>query len=241
MDTDPALLAAASDYGAQVHRIEGFISDCGREASKWRERGAWDLSTLKEPYRLEGKKTMGYELWEEGPLPDVIVYPTGGGTGLVGMWKAFAELRKARLLEGPLPRMVSVQMAGCAPVCRAFAEGQAVATPWEQPATDVLGLRVPSAVGDVLILSALRESRGTAVTVTEEEAFASTQELNDAFVIDAAPEAGAAFAGLTQLSRSGLLRSSDKVCVFLTGSGELYRDLLARHGVKPGVVRTGTS
>lgn len=238
-DTDPSLFDAASDLGAIVHKVPGFISDCGREAARLRADGAWDLSTLKEPYRLEGKKTMGLELWEHGALPNVIVYPTGGGTGLVGMWKAFRELQEAGCLPSALPRMVSVQMAGCAPICRAFEEGATSARPWEQPDTDVLGLRVPQAVGDILILQSLRESGGLAVTVTEEEAFEATDRLNGALGIDASPECGAALAGLSRLRERRQLREDDDVVVFLTGAGVYYRRILERLGIKPGVPKSG--
>jgi threonine synthase len=232
-DSDTAFFDAVTAYGARLHRIRGLISDCGREARACVEEGAWDLSTLKEPYRLEGKKTMGFELWEQldGDLPDVIIYPTGGGTGLVGMWKAFAELREVGLYEGKLPRMVSVQMEGCAPMVRAFERGLDTATPWEGAHTDVSGLRVPGAVGDFLILRALRQSGGTAVGVREEEAFTDTALLNRELQIDGAPEAGAAWAGFRALRSSGWITESDRVVVFLTGSGGLYRNILTRHGV----------
>jgi threonine synthase len=232
-DSDPAFFDAVTGYGARLHRVGGLISDCGREARACVAAGAWDLSTLKEPYRLEGKKTMGFELWEQlgGQLPNVIIYPTGGGTGLVGMWKAFAELRQVGLISGSLPRMVSVQMAGCAPMVRAFQEGHDTATPWQAAKTDVSGLRVPGAVGDFLILRALRESGGTAVQVSEEDAFSDTALLNRELTIDAAPEAGAAWAGFRALRSSGWIKDSDRVVVFLTGSGALYRNILTHHGV----------
>jgi threonine synthase len=234
-DTDEAFFQAARAHGARVHAIDGLISDCGIAARAQVEAGAYDLSTLKEPYRLEGKKTMGYELWEEGEgrLPDVIVYPTGGGTGLIGMWKAFDELEELGLLAAQKPRMVSVQMAGCAPMVRAFQARADRADPWIGARTDVLGLRVPSAVGDSLILRALYESHGTAVAIEEEEAFRATWELATRHGLAGAPEDGAALAATRELCRSGWIADHEQVAVFLTGSATLYRGILARHGVQP--------
>lgn len=229
-DTDPAFFEAARGYGAHVHSVDGLISDCGRAAGRLADLGAYDLSTLKEPYRLEGKKTMGYELWEQGNgiLPNVIVYPTGGGTGLIGMWKAFGELDRLGLLSGPKPRMVAVQMEGCAPMVRAFEAGAVHAQPWPDARTDVLGLRVPGAVGDFLILQALFESHGTAVAVEEEAAFAATAELFNRYGLAGAPEDGAALAALELLCARGWIRPVEYVVVFLTGSAALYRNILLR-------------
>jgi threonine synthase len=232
-DTDPAFFEAAEGYGAKLHRIDGLISDCAKAAWDTIAAGAYDLSTLKEPYRLEGKKTMGYELWEQfdGELPDVIIYPTGGGTGLIGMWKAFAELEELGLLRTPKPRMVTVQMAGCAPMVRAFEHGDERAEAWKDAQTDVLGLRVPGAVGDFLILRALRESGGTAVAVDEDAAFAATREVHDLFGFKSAPEGGAAWAAMKTLKERGDIGSTDRVVLFLTGSAEPYRNILKRHRV----------
>ena len=232
-DTDPEFIAATEAHGAHVHRIDGLITDCGRHARERVESGAFDLSTLKEPYRLEGKKTMGYELWEQldGRLPDVIVYPTGGGTGLIGMWKAFDELEAIGAIDDQRPRMVSVQMAGCAPIPLAYEQGQTHATPWPEAQTDVLGLRVPVAVGDGLILRAIDESDGTALAISEEEAFAATDELFRHLHKAAAPEAGAAWAALRRLREQGELTGPERIVVFLTGNGLLYRNILERHGL----------
>lgn len=178
-DVSAPFLAECRSYGAEVTLVEGLITDCGRKARALAEERGWlDLSTLREPYRLEGKKTMGFELAEDlsWELPDVIVYPTGGGTGLIGMWKAFAELEELGWIRKK-PRMVVVQAAGCAPIVRAFHAGEEFAEPWEGAATVAAGLRVPQAIGDFLILRALRESRGTAVAVTDEELIAGAREL----------------------------------------------------------------
>lgn len=232
-DSDQLFFDAVTREGARLHKIDGLISDCGAAAQDLIDRGSFNLSTLKEPYRIEGKKTMGYELWEQmdGILPDMIIYPTGGGTGLIGMWKAFSELEELGLLKGPKPKMVSVQMEGCAPMVRAFKDKTTYARAWDSAKTDVLGLRVPSAVGDFLILRAIKDSGGTALSVSEHEAFSGVTALNEGYSLDASPEAGAAFAAMTRLKSEGLLRPTDRVVVFLTGSGVLYRSILARHGV----------
>jgi len=171
-DVPTAFVTECRALGAQVTLIEGLITDCGRRAAEeGRDRGWFDVSTLKEPYRLEGKKTMGYELAEQlgWILPDVIIYPTGGGTGLIGMWKAFDELERLGWIDARRPRMVTVQAEGCAPMVRAFESGAEFAAPWEDAVTDAAGLRVPSAIGDFLILRALRESNGTALAVSDGE------------------------------------------------------------------------
>jgi threonine synthase len=209
--------------GARVHLVDGDITECGAHVREGAEREGWfDLSTLREPYRLEGKKTIGYELAEQldWTLPDVIVCPTGGGTGLVGIWKAFDELGQLGLLRGDSrPRMVAVQAAGCAPIVRAFSSGAHEATRWEDPATYAGGLRVPSAVGDRLILQALRESQGTALAVSDEEMAAGQLELARGEGIFACPEAGAAVAAVRQLLDRGWIRPADRVVVLDTGTG----------------------
>jgi threonine synthase len=226
-DCPKAFVLEARALGAEVTLVPGFITDAGRRLRESAGPGWFDLSTLKEPFRAEGKKTMGYELAEQGgwTLPDVVLYPTGGGTGLVGMWKAFEELEALGWIEaGRRPRMVSIQVEGCAPIPRAFAAGAAEATPWENPATLAAGLRVPAAVGDRWMLAVLRASNGTALAVSERAMLAGTLELSRALGILAAPEGGAAWAGLKELSASGWIRPGERVVVFNTGSGLKYME-----------------
>ena len=211
--------------GARLILVEGLISDAGRVANAIAERtGAFDVSTLKEPYRVEGKKTMGLELAEQlgWRLPDVIVYPTGGGTGLIGMWKAFDELERLGLIGEQRPRMVAVQSTGCAPIVRAFDAGDRFADPWEGASTLAAGLRVPSAVGDHLILDALRDSGGTAIAVDDAtiDAMRTTVgQLSGAYV---SPESAAAFAAVPELRARGDLAPGERVVVFDTGTGLKY-------------------
>ena len=211
--------------GAEVVLVEGLITDCGREARKAAEAHGWfDLSTLKEPYRLEGKKTMGFELAEQfgWELPDVIIYPTGGGTGLVGMWKAFEELGELGWIGARRPRMVTVQSEGCAPIVRAFHAGEAFATPWEGAQTVAAGLRVPAAVGDFLILRALRESGGTAVAVSDEALTAAQLRIARTEGVFACPEGGATLAALEVLLEQGWIAPEERVVLFNTGTGLKY-------------------
>ncbi|HVC04416.1 MAG TPA: threonine synthase [Candidatus Acidoferrales bacterium] len=208
--------------GADLILVDGLISDCGRLTARIAERiGAFNLSTLKEPYRVEGKKTMGIELAEDlgWSLPDVIVYPMGGGTGLIGMWKAFAELESMGLIGDARPRMVGVQVEGCAPLVRAFLAGQRFADPWADATTDAAGLRVPSTVGDFLILDAINASGGTAIAVPEAE-LASTQRFaarHGAGFLSL--ESAAAFAALAELRSCGAIEPGDTVVAFDTGAG----------------------
>src|SRR6266550_4165771 len=187
--------------------------------------GAVDLSTLREPYRIEGKKTLGLELAEQlgWTLPDAIVYPTGGGTGLIGMWKAFQELMRAGWLEGKPPRLYSVQAAGCAPVVKGFEAGAESCTPWPNPQTIAAGLRVPAPLGDRLMLRALRESGGGAVAVTDGLLAAAARDLQTLEGIDASPEGGASLAGAIELKARGAFHPDDRVVIFNTGAGWLYR------------------
>ena len=211
--------------GATVTLVEGLITDCGREAKKGVEEHGWfAVSTLKEPYRLEGKKTMGYELAEqfEWQLPDVIIYPTGGGTGLIGMWKAFAELGELGWIDDHRPRMVAVQAEGCAPISRAYHAGEEFATPWEDAHTVAAGLRVPSAVGDFLMLRALRESDGTAVTVSDEALVDAQMRMSRLEGIFACPEGGAVLAALEKLLAAGWVSPEERVVLFNTGTGLKY-------------------
>jgi threonine synthase len=231
-DTPAPFVLEAATLGATIHKVDGPITACGAELKRRNADGRWwDLSTLKEPYRLEGKKTMGYELAEQmgWKLPDVVLYPTGGGTGLVGMWKAFAEMRELGWCTAKPPRMVSVQAAGCAPMVRAFEGGEETAEPWEDPHTEASGLRVPAAVGDFLILRAIRESGGTAIAVTDEEMRQGVAEIGATEGICTAPEGGATWAAARKLRESGFLSPRDRVVLFLTGTGLKYPDSLV-HG-----------
>ncbi|MQA28595.1 MAG: threonine synthase [Luteitalea sp.] len=218
-------------YGATVTLVEGLITDAGRVAA---ERGAslgwYDVSTLKEPYRIEGKKTLAYEIAEqmEWRWPDWFVYPTGGGTGMVGMWKAFDELERIGWMPaGRRPKMVSVQATGCAPIVRAFEQGADTALPWEQAATVADGLRVPRAIGDFLILRAVRESGGTALAVSDASMVAGMLEIGRTEGISAAPEGGAALAAIRQLTSQGTIGLNDSVVLFNTGGALKYLDLLS--------------
>ncbi len=224
-DTPRAFVEECRHYGAETHLIPGSIADAGRWLKDHGPRDAFDVSTLKEPYRVEGKKTMAYELYEqmEGSLPDAIVYPTGGGTGLVGMWKAFDEMEAMGWIGSSRPRLVCVQAEGCAPVVKAFLEGGAATEPWPAPRTQAYGLRVPSPVGGFICLQALRETRGTAVAVAESAIGDAARELSRRSGIDVCPEGGAAWAATKQLFESGWLKPSDRVIVFNTGTGLKYR------------------
>lgn len=216
-------------HGAQLELVKGSIKQAGAKAAELVKNEGWfSFATLKEPYRIEGKKTMGYEIAEQldWQLPDVIIYPTGGGTGLIGMWKAFAEMERMGWLSGPKPKMVSVQSEGCAPIVRAFEQGREAAELWENPQTIASGLRVPGAVGDFLILRAVRESGGTAVAVSEEDLIGGTRDLAAKEGIFAAPEAGATVAALEKLIASGFIKKTDQVVLFVTGSGYKYLDTL---------------
>jgi len=229
-DVPRPFISECQALGAHVTLVDGLITDCGRVAAEGvAQHGRFDLSTLKEPYRLEGKKTMGYELAEQmgWRLPDVILYPTGGGTGLIGMWKAFGELEALGWIGSERPRMVSVQSAGCAPMVRAFAAGEEFARPWEDAATIADGLRVPAAVGDFLILRALRESGGTAVAVTDAEMLEATNLLGRNQGIFSAPEGGAVVAACRKLLADGWIHPDESVVLFVTGSGHKYEHLWA--------------
>jgi threonine synthase len=224
--TPPTILAQIRGFGGDLVLVDGHIGDCGKAARAYAaETGAVDVSTLREPYRIEGKKTLGLELAEQldWTLPDAIVYPTGGGTGLIGMWKAFGELTRAGWVRGKLPRMYSVQAAGCAPVVRGFEAGLDACTPWPDPSTIAAGLRVPAPLGDRLMLRALRESGGGAVAVTDALLTAAARDLQTLEGIDASPEGGAALAGAVELQARGKLHPDERVVIFNTGAGWLYR------------------
>ncbi|MCC7179914.1 MAG: threonine synthase [Acidobacteria bacterium] len=219
-------------YGATVTLVDGLITDAGKMAAdKGKPLGWYDVSTLKEPYRVEGKKTMGYELAEQfaWKLPDWIIYPTGGGTGLVGMWKAFAEMEAIGwVASGHRPRMVSVQAAGCAPIVRAFDQGTEKAAPWENAHTRADGLRVPRAIGDFLILQAVRDSGGAAVAVTDEQMVLDMLEIGRHEGVSAAPEGGAALSAIRRLAADGRIKRDETVVLFNTGGALKYLDVLAQ-------------
>jgi threonine synthase len=224
-DTPQPFFAECELYGATIHRVRGTIADCGKFLREHGPKDAYDISTLREPYRIEGKKTMAYELIEQldGVVPDVVLYPTGGGTGLVGMWKAFDEMQALGWIDAKRPRFVSVQATGCAPVAKAFLEGNARTVAWPDPHTRAYGLRVPSPIGGFICVRALRETHGTAVTITEEALQSATRELAAMSGIDVCPEGGAAWAALGQLRASGFIGEGDRVVVFNTGTGLKYR------------------
>jgi len=224
-DTPAPILEEIRAFGSDLQLLDGLINDCGAVVKKGvEEKGWWPLSTLKEPYRVEGKKTMGYELFEQldGRLPDAIVYPTGGGTGLIGMWKAFGEMEELGWIGSERPRMISVQSAGCAPMVRAWEEGAEEADLWENATTYASGLRVPGAVGDFLILRALRESGGGAVAVQDHLMAEWVAKLGADTGIFAAPEGGAVAAAVPPMMEQGIIDPDDEVVLFNTGSGLKY-------------------
>jgi threonine synthase len=224
-DTPRAFVEECRHFGAEVHLVPGTISDAARFLREQGPKDAFDVSTLREPYRIEGKKTMAYELWEQmgGALPDVILYPTGGGTGLVGMWRAFSEMADLGWPIGRRPRLVSVQAEGCAPVVRAFETGADVTSAYPNPATAAYGLRVPAPIGGFLCLRALRETAGTAVAVTERAIADATRALAIRTGLDICPEGGAAYAAMDQLRARGWLKPAERVVLFNTGTGLKYR------------------
>ncbi|CAN5686538.1 threonine synthase [soil metagenome] len=224
-DTPAPIVAEIRALGGHLTLLDGLISECGRVVREGAaEHGWWDLSTLKEPYRVEGKKTMGYELFEQlgGRLPDAIVYPTGGGTGLIGMWKAFDEMEALGWIDARRPKMISVQAAGCAPMVRAFEVGLEDAGTWEGATTYASGLRVPGAIGDFLILRAVRASGGAAIAVTDQDMEDWVGIVGTTTGIFAAPEGGAVAAAVPPLLERGVLSPDDEVVLFNTGSGLKY-------------------
>ncbi len=225
LDTPKACIIECIALGANVNLIDGLITDCGRIVGERKEKEGWfDVSTLKEPYRVEGKKTMGYEIAEQmnWTLPDVIFYPTGGGTGLIGMWKAFDEMEKMGWIDSKRPRMISVQAEGCAPIVEAFHQNLTHGTDIENAQTVASGLRVPKAVGDFIMLNILRKSNGTAVAVSDEELVADAREIGASEGIFAAPEGGALLAALKKLLETGEVERDEKIVLFNTGSGIKY-------------------
>jgi threonine synthase len=229
-DTPRANIIECEQTGANVTLMAGLITDCGAEVARRKDAEGWfDVSTLKEPYRIEGKKTLGYELAEQldWTLPDVIIYPTGGGTGLIGMWKAFDEMEQMGWIDSRRPRMVTVQASGCAPIVRAFEEGKRFADEFPNAETIASGLRVPRAIGDFLILDALRDSGGTAVAVTDEELIAATREIGAAEGVFCAPEGAACLPALRKLLGTGEVNANERVVLFNTGAGVKYLEAFA--------------
>jgi threonine synthase len=224
-DTPNPIVVEMQALGADVALIKGLITDAGAQvAAGVKEHGWFDLSTLKEPYRVEGKKTMGYEIYEQlgRRLPDVILYPTGGGTGLVGMWKAFDEMETLGWIGSERPRMISIQAEGCAPIVRAWEKGADAAEPWEDAHTYASGLRVPKAVGDFLMLHAIRESKGSAIAVADDAMEDGVQRMGRLTGVFAAPEGGAVAAAIPMLIERGELDADEEVVLFNTGSGLKY-------------------
>jgi threonine synthase len=230
-DTPRANIVECEQTGARVTLMDGLITDCGAEVGRRKEAEGWfDVSTLKEPYRIEGKKTLGYELAEQfdWQLPDVIIYPTGGGTGLIGMWKAFDEMEAMGWIDGKRPRMVTVQASGCAPIVEAFKAGNRFAEEFPNAATVASGLRVPRAIGDFLILDALRASGGEAVAVADEELIAATLEIGAAEGLFCAPEGAACLPALRKLLAAGKIEPTERVVLFNTGAGVKYLESYER-------------
>ena len=224
-DTPRANIIECREVGANVVLIDGLITDCGAEIARRKIAEGWfDMSTLKEPYRVEGKKTLGYELAEQfnWVLPDVILYPTGGGTGLIGMWKAFDEMEALGWIDAGRPRMFSVQASGCAPIVRAFERGEESAAEFPNAQTCASGLRVPKAVGDFLMLRILRESKGGAVTVEDDEMLRVGREVGSTEGLFVAPEGAACFAALRKLLAAKKITPAERIVIFNTGSGIKY-------------------
>jgi threonine synthase len=226
-DTPRANIIECRELGAHVTLIDGLITDCGAEIARRKADEGWfDMSTLKEPYRIEGKKTLGYELAEQldWQLPDAILYPTGGGTGLIGMWKAFDEMEALGWIDQKRPRMFSVQASGCAPIVRAFEAGEEFAAEFPNAHTIASGLRVPKAIGDFLILKILRQSDGGAVAVDDQEMIRVARDIGSMEGLFVAPEGAACFAALKSLRRAGKIDMGERVVIFNTGSGIKYLD-----------------
>jgi len=226
-DTPRANIIECREVGAHVTLIDGLITDCGAEIARRKEKEGWfDLSTLKEPYRIEGKKTLGYEIAEQldWKLPDVILYPTGGGTGLIGMWKAFDEMEKLGWIDNKRPRMFSVQASGCAPIVRAFDAGEKFAAEVPNAHTVASGLRVPKAIGDFLMLKILRDSNGGALAIEDSEMIETVREVGKTEGLFVAPESAACFVALRKLRAAGKIDIGERVVIFNTSSGIKYLD-----------------
>ena len=233
-DTPRANIIECRELGAHVTLVDGLITDCGAEIARRKDKEGWfDMSTLKEPYRIEGKKTLGYELAEplNWKLPDAILYPTGGGTGLIGMWKAFDEMEALGWIDKKRPRMFSVQASGCAPIVRAFEAGEKSAPEFPKAHTCASGLRVPKAIGDFLILKILRESKGGAIAVDDEEMIRVAREVGSSEGLFVAPEGAACFVALRSLRAAGSIDIGQRVVIFNTGSGIKYLDCFEPVGI----------
>jgi threonine synthase len=228
-DVPRANLVECNIYGAQVTLVDGLISDCAKIVNERKSSEGWfDISTLKEPFRVEGKKTMGYELAEQlgWKLPDAVFYPTGGGVGMIGMWKAFEEMQQLGWIGSERPKMISVQSAGCAPIVKAWEEHKEVSQAWPNAKTIAAGLRVPKPYADYILLDILKKSHGTAVAVTDEEILDAVSEWASKEGVFAAPEGAACLVAYRKLLASGFLKSSDQVVLFNTGSGLKYIDVV---------------
>ncbi|HEY5162522.1 MAG TPA: threonine synthase [Terriglobales bacterium] len=229
-DVPQANYIECTSYGANVTLVDGLISDCARIIGERKQQEGWfDISTLKEPFRIEGKKTMGYEVAEQlgWKLPDGIIYPTGGGVGLIGMWKAFEEMEQLGWVSGKRPKMIVVQASGCAPIPKAWEEHKPVSEAWKNASTIAAGLRVPKAYGDYIILDILKQSGGTAVEATDDEIMLAFQQWAREEGVFAAPEGAASLVAYQTLRKSGFFKESDKVVLFNTGSGLKYIDVIA--------------
>ncbi len=229
-DVPTANLVECKAYGAHVTLVDGLISDCAKMVNERKQAEGWfDISTLKEPFRVEGKKTMGYEVAEQlgWDLPDAIFYPTGGGVGLIGMWKAFDEMEQLGWIGSKRPKMIAVQASGCAPVAKAWDEHKSVAEMWQNAHTLAAGLRVPKPYADYIILDILKKSGGTALAVTDQQIMEAVQEWASQDGVFAAPEGAASLAAYKILVQRGFLKSSDRVVLFNTGSGLKYIDVIA--------------
>ena len=230
-DTPSANAIECEAFGADVRKLDGLISDCGRYVGEHKAQEGWfEVSTLKEPYRIEGKKTMAYELWEQfdGKLPDVIIYPTGGGVGLIGMCKAFEEMEAMGWIGRERPRMVVVQATGCAPIVEAYVRGESSAAPWQNAATIASGLRVPKALGDFLVLAGVRATQGTAVAATDDEMLAAGKKLASQEGIFVAPEGAATVVAARRLAEEKWIKPHESVVLFNTGSGYKYAEAWQR-------------
>ncbi len=224
-DTPAANVMECRAFGADVRKIDGLISDCGKYVAEHKDKEGWfEVSTLKEPYRIEGKKTMGFELWEQfgGRLPDVIIYPTGGGVGLIGMCKAFDEMEALGWIGRERPRMVVVQASGCAPIVEAYEKGSAASEFWKNAATVASGLRVPKALGDFIVLADLKKTSGIAVVAADEEMLDAGRELASLEGVFAAPEGAATLVAARKLAASKWIQPDESVVLFNTGTGYKY-------------------